>query len=229
MTPGARSRFGALMFEPEALRKQMYCIEESTCDAVGTFRRCPQWIGARGIVSPSPPSLLPCFQVENISPKLSGKLHTSRSFAKVRWSRLSPLLSKRSPSLAEVLPHYHCRKLNVCNVVNNGKLSRGDRSHLCGRAKTRFAASVTTVLCDFLANARFIPTKRRWFFCNLLLFTVLCQNIFIAYFTGPSNKFLKIRHPAKTDGFTHSNFSRSLVVIAERPHTGYTRKSTPCN
>jgi len=27
------------IFEPEAFRKQMYCIEESGCDIVGTFRR----------------------------------------------------------------------------------------------------------------------------------------------------------------------------------------------
>ena len=27
------------MFEPEIFRKQMYCIEESTSDIVGTFRR----------------------------------------------------------------------------------------------------------------------------------------------------------------------------------------------
>jgi len=26
-------------FEPEVFRKQIYCIEESTCDIVGTFRR----------------------------------------------------------------------------------------------------------------------------------------------------------------------------------------------
>jgi len=26
------------MFEPEVFRKQIYCIEESTCDIVGTFR-----------------------------------------------------------------------------------------------------------------------------------------------------------------------------------------------
>ena len=25
------------MFEPEVLRKQMYCIEESTCDIVGSY------------------------------------------------------------------------------------------------------------------------------------------------------------------------------------------------
>ena len=34
------------MFEPEVLRKQMYCIEESICDIIGTFRRPPQWFGA---------------------------------------------------------------------------------------------------------------------------------------------------------------------------------------
>jgi len=38
MAPVARSKFGALMFEPEVFRKQMYSIEESTCDIVGTFR-----------------------------------------------------------------------------------------------------------------------------------------------------------------------------------------------
>jgi len=39
MAPGARSKFGAPMFEPELFRKQMYCTEESTCDS-GTFW-CP--------------------------------------------------------------------------------------------------------------------------------------------------------------------------------------------
>jgi len=34
-------------------RRQMYCIEESTCDIDGTFQRPPQSFGARGIVSPS--------------------------------------------------------------------------------------------------------------------------------------------------------------------------------
>ena len=47
---------------------EMHCIEESTCDVVGTFRRAvirgpPQWFGARGIVPPCPPSLRPCVQV----------------------------------------------------------------------------------------------------------------------------------------------------------------------
>jgi len=30
MAPGARSKFGILMFELEVFWKQMYCIEEST-------------------------------------------------------------------------------------------------------------------------------------------------------------------------------------------------------
>jgi len=36
MAPGARSKFGAPVFEPEVFRKQMYCI---SCDIFGTFRR----------------------------------------------------------------------------------------------------------------------------------------------------------------------------------------------
>jgi len=34
------------MFEAEIFRKQMYCVDESTCDSVGTFRRFPQWFDA---------------------------------------------------------------------------------------------------------------------------------------------------------------------------------------
>jgi len=41
----ARSKFGAPMFEPDVFRKQMYCIEENTCDIVWTFLRPPQWFG----------------------------------------------------------------------------------------------------------------------------------------------------------------------------------------
>jgi len=44
MAPGARSKFGAPMFEAEVFRKQIHYTEESTCDivVVGTFRRPPQ-------------------------------------------------------------------------------------------------------------------------------------------------------------------------------------------
>ena len=34
---GARRKLDVLMFESEVFRKQMYCIEESTCDSAGTF------------------------------------------------------------------------------------------------------------------------------------------------------------------------------------------------
>ena len=50
MAPGARSKFGAPMFEPEDFRKQMYCTEESTCDIVGTFRRPPQSFSAPVVI-----------------------------------------------------------------------------------------------------------------------------------------------------------------------------------
>jgi len=63
MAPGARSKFGVPMFEPEVFRKQMYCIEESTCDTVGTFWRPSQSFGARGIVPRCPPSLRPWLDV----------------------------------------------------------------------------------------------------------------------------------------------------------------------
>jgi len=53
MAPGARNKFGAPMFEPKVSRKQIYCIEESTCDIVGNFR-------SPGHCAPLPPSLHLC-------------------------------------------------------------------------------------------------------------------------------------------------------------------------
>ena len=46
MAPGVRSKFGTPMFEFEVVRKQIYCVEESTCDIVGTFQDPPQSFGA---------------------------------------------------------------------------------------------------------------------------------------------------------------------------------------
>jgi len=66
MAPGARSKIGAPMFEPEIFRKQIYCIEECPCDIVGTFLRHPQSFGvpiviqSPGIVPLLPPSLRTC-------------------------------------------------------------------------------------------------------------------------------------------------------------------------
>jgi len=45
MAPGTKSKFGANMFEPAVFRKQVYSIEESTCDIAGTLRRPPQSFG----------------------------------------------------------------------------------------------------------------------------------------------------------------------------------------
>jgi len=58
MAPGARSKFIAPIFEPEVFRKQMYCIEKSTCDIFGTFRSPPVILAHRSDSAPgelSPP------------------------------------------------------------------------------------------------------------------------------------------------------------------------------
>ena len=51
MAPGARSKFVASIFEPDIVRKQMYCIDKSTCDIVGAFRR-PHGDSAPGELCP---------------------------------------------------------------------------------------------------------------------------------------------------------------------------------
>ena len=50
MAPGARSKFGTPKFEPEVFRKQIYCIEESTCDIFGMFWLSRQWFGAPAVI-----------------------------------------------------------------------------------------------------------------------------------------------------------------------------------
>jgi len=42
------------MLEPKVFWDHMYCIEESTCDIVGTFR-CPPMIRRPGHKAPLPP------------------------------------------------------------------------------------------------------------------------------------------------------------------------------
>ena len=42
MAPGTRRKLGAPILEPEVFRKQMCCIEESTGDIAGIFRRPPR-------------------------------------------------------------------------------------------------------------------------------------------------------------------------------------------
>jgi len=41
MGPGARSKFGVPMFEPEVFRKQMYCIEKALMTLLGAMAQCP--------------------------------------------------------------------------------------------------------------------------------------------------------------------------------------------
>ena len=71
MAPEARSKFVAPMFEPEVFRKQMFCIEESTCDVVGTLRRPSQSFGApRSDSAPRqscPPRYAPAYKPTSLS------------------------------------------------------------------------------------------------------------------------------------------------------------------
>ena len=59
MAPGARSKFVAPMFEPEVFRKQIYCIEESTCGIFGTSWYPPIVIRRPGNCAPVP-TLVTC-------------------------------------------------------------------------------------------------------------------------------------------------------------------------
>jgi len=54
MASGARTKFGAPVFEPEVLSKQICCIEGSICDIVGNFR-CPIVISVPVNYSPFAP------------------------------------------------------------------------------------------------------------------------------------------------------------------------------
>jgi len=71
MTPGARNKFGASMFKPEVFRKQIYCIEESACDIVGTFLPTPAVIWrlhsdlTLGNCTPLPPIVTPLVTCQN--------------------------------------------------------------------------------------------------------------------------------------------------------------------
>ena len=65
MAPGAKSKFGVPVFEPEVFRKQMYWIAESTCDIVGTLGASrsnstpPQWFDAPPVIRRPPSDFAP--------------------------------------------------------------------------------------------------------------------------------------------------------------------------
>jgi len=68
----------------EIFRKQMYCIEGSTCDIVGNFRHPPQSFGAPIVIQRpancsllAPPSLRPC---NSIIAKLRPTKEANQSF-----------------------------------------------------------------------------------------------------------------------------------------------------
>ena len=81
MAPGAGSDFGASMLEPEVFRKQKHCIEERTCDTVGSFGAPRSDFGSRRIVPPCRPSLRPCSAVR----VCGADLHNTKGRNEVRW------------------------------------------------------------------------------------------------------------------------------------------------
>jgi len=58
MAPRARNKFCAHIFEPDVFRKQLYCIEDSTCDIAETFL-CPRSDSAPGELFPLAPLVTP--------------------------------------------------------------------------------------------------------------------------------------------------------------------------
>jgi len=80
MAPGARSKFGIPVLEPEVFRKQMYCIEKSrsACHIVGTYWQLPQsfatpiLIWRPGNCAPLAPLFTPLGTKANIGPPSLG-------------------------------------------------------------------------------------------------------------------------------------------------------------
>jgi len=64
MGPGERNKFGDPIFEPEVLRKQMYCFEKSSYDIVVTFW-LPEMIRHLGKCAPLVTSLVLCNKNRN--------------------------------------------------------------------------------------------------------------------------------------------------------------------
>jgi len=74
--PGARSKFGASMFETEVFRKQIYCVEESTCDIFGTFIRPPQRFGAPAVIWRNHGGSAPGKLCPRYAPVLTCRIHS---------------------------------------------------------------------------------------------------------------------------------------------------------
>jgi len=103
----ARSKFGTPMFETEVFRKQMYCIEESTCDIVGTFRRLPQWFSVP-ILSGLPENCAPLAYLR-YAPGCNNSFVSEQSTV----CGLGPNTNERSNMLC------HSISLNLCDFLSN--------------------------------------------------------------------------------------------------------------
>jgi len=74
MAAGARSKFAASMFEPEVFRKQLYCIEQSTCDIVRTFHSPGNCSPLSPLVTPLVPRARSKFGSPMFEPEVFRKL-----------------------------------------------------------------------------------------------------------------------------------------------------------
>ena len=106
MAPGARSKFGAPMFEPKDFREQKYCIEESTCHC---------WdFAARGIVPPfAPPSLRPCCQMPSMH---CGEMLDCLSSQFVSWTYCSSARERANRSVPCLCSFFYICRRNSTNV-----------------------------------------------------------------------------------------------------------------
>jgi len=121
------------MFEFEVFRKQMYCIEESTCDIVWTFRR-PRSHSALSVVirrpgncSPLAPSLRHCDRIN-----VSWFCQVLKKMKQLLWQTKSSFLNFR-PILEDCMFEVVLTLLASINIIHL----------LCYVAVVRTAAFVT--------------------------------------------------------------------------------------
>ena len=142
-SPGQEASLAAPMFEPEIIRKQIYCIEESTCDTVVAFRRHPQWFGARAIV---PLSLRrPCPQPHSL---LDSKIEKSFVYAVV-------LVSARSLVIALIII-YRTQLARWCDAPSSRRFRHASRHRISRKDSRRERASMSAGIghCMLLRESR---------------------------------------------------------------------------
>jgi len=136
------------MFEPEVFRKQIYCIEESTCDIVGTFRSLPQsfgappqWFGASIVIRRpgncdplSPPHYAPGFMSNaNICEGFAASKYLKKTSIIV-WSKL--LVSSFAESADAGRNHIWCSEKTLFwfQFVEDGHWHKINFSKICFRS-----------------------------------------------------------------------------------------------